>query len=1057
NKRDRDALAIVDNVIAALDQCQSMLDKMRDSTFRRDDILNTLTCVDDVVSKQRGRLSPLTREIVADQVRIAVTKIETVEACLQAYADIYPTNMPLRIDNAHLRTEHFTDTPAPTLIAYCLALTSRIFHHTSRSGASLILVLAKLYGSSLVALAGGPNILQMQALNATPEDVRTVEKRLNLGIRTTPYAVCPTCRRTYEPAYTPPSSLPRYPRVCREETDTGICGKALVDETGKAIEVFEYYPFFDWFGRLVALPGFEAYADRFCDRVDMNAEVPHVQRGIEDGTLVRSFPAPDGRHRAFIQERRDEKRWLFALHMDFFNAEGNTLRGRKASTGQIVIVCLNLPLDIRNDDAYKYLSIIQGPDEPSAKDAAYRHYLRPLITDLEIGFSRGIRFSCVSSPDLHHASADLAYRHVHRMVIAALIADLKAARPCAGLMDVMSHSFCSVCCCWLQVFWGRVDFENWEKVDDDLLRKGALAWRDASPGERLAVELQFAVRFSELWKLPYWKPSQQVVVDPMHTWFLIILQRFFREAMRLDSTFDKAWSDRRPAFHYDFKPPPPLSSLSRDKPVRGSGSAAQGGLTYNAAVDMGKIHKRLTAPMDGTDGDRKDLQEYLHKLQKAALVEVCKDVHRVSKMSEEQRNAKEKELAGLSRAGLAEVLVAWRMTMPLPAMEWARIDRDPTIAAVRQTISEVSVPTWLKDKPPSDICSKDAGTMKASEWRWLYRIFLPLALLAKWHPDSPYSVPRAATMQPILALNMNLTIATIILLKPDVTEAGRRGFREQLRSHILGLRAHFPGFMFPGYHMAFHITDFMALLGPARNWWCFPFERLAGRLQRIPKSHKEGESEHTMLHSFLKGSIFRQWLLLPTSPPILKYCRSLLDKAHRYLVPESSEKADDASDDDDDGGIDSDSEIDFAWPDDHANPSRHRNIDPSLNRLAPGAISSCSHAEAPRGFYRTTGSNSYVCIRSTSGRRWAAARIRHIVKYESGRLGFIVQRARLRMDRRVDFFSQYWEDGFEAQWVSAEFEQKLELLTSDQVLSHAARWRLGDGTAVVLSLHQVRL
>jgi hypothetical protein len=41
-------------------------------------------------------------------------------------------------------------------------------------------------------------------------------------------------------------------------------------------------------------------------------------------------------------------------------------------------------------------------------------------------------------------------------------------------------------------------------------------------------------------------------------------------------------------------------------------------------------------------------------------------------------------------------------------------------------------------------------------------------------------------------------------------------------------------------HMAMHIYDFLLLFGPIRSWWCFPFERLIGKLQRLPHNHKFG-------------------------------------------------------------------------------------------------------------------------------------------------------------------------------------------------------------------------
>jgi hypothetical protein len=41
--------------------------------------------------------------------------------------------------------------------------------------------------------------------------------------------------------------------------------------------------------------------------------------------------------------------------------------------------------------------------------------------------------------------------------------------------------------------------------------------------------------------------------------------------------------------------------------------------------------------------------------------------------------------------------------------------------------------------------------------------------------------------------------------------------------------------------MAFHLHEYLILFGPVHAWWTFPFERIIGKLQRIPTSEKIGE------------------------------------------------------------------------------------------------------------------------------------------------------------------------------------------------------------------------
>jgi hypothetical protein len=51
--------------------------------------------------------------------------------------------------------------------------------------------------------------------------------------------------------------------------------------------------------------------------------------------------------------------------------------------------------------------------------------------------------------------------------------------------------------------------------------------------------------------------------------------------------------------------------------------------------------------------------------------------------------------------------------------------------------------------------------------------------------------------------------------------------------------------------MAFHLYDFLLLFGAVRSWWMFPFERLIGHLQRIPKNHQEGNLSSIFLQSMV--------------------------------------------------------------------------------------------------------------------------------------------------------------------------------------------------------------
>ncbi|KAF9016482.1 hypothetical protein BDZ89DRAFT_911652, partial [Hymenopellis radicata] len=65
--------------------------------------------------------------------------------------------------------------------------------------------------------------------------------------------------------------------------------------------------------------------------------------------------------------------------------------------------------------------------------------------------------------------------------------------------------------------------------------------------------------------------------------------------------------------------------------------------------------------------------------------------------------------------------------------------------------------------------------------------------------------------------------------------------RSHLKAHMDGLKVLFPGIGVPSYHHTLHVPDFMPLFAAPKNWWCYPFERLIGKLQRMRHNHKYGE------------------------------------------------------------------------------------------------------------------------------------------------------------------------------------------------------------------------
>ena len=82
---------------------------------------------------------------------------------------------------------------------------------------------------------------------------------------------------------------------------------------------------------------------------------------------------------------------------------------------------------------------------------------------------------------------------------------------------------------------GRADWTRRSRQD---LKKQAYSWKAADAVlEHTRLWKKFGVRWSELWRLPYWDPVKQLVADPMHALLEGIVQNHFREILHLSEEF----------------------------------------------------------------------------------------------------------------------------------------------------------------------------------------------------------------------------------------------------------------------------------------------------------------------------------------------------------------------------------------------------------------------------------------------------------------------------------------------------------------------------------------
>jgi len=156
---------------------------------------------------------------------------------------------------------------------------------------------------------------------------------------------------------------------------------------------------------------------------------------------------------------------------------------------------------------------------------------------------------------------------------------------------------------------------------------------------------------------------------------------------------------------------------------------------------------------------------------------------------------------------------------------------------------DMDTPSWLPSVP-HNFGQAAAGTLKADEWRTMTTVYLPVALISAWGDGSPHpSVQEAAYFRSILDHTMNLVCAVSLVCMRTMTTTRMELYRIFITSWVSKLKIFHPEAKDRvNFHMAIHIYDFLKLFGPVRSWWCFPFERLIGQLQRLPHNHKFGKA-----------------------------------------------------------------------------------------------------------------------------------------------------------------------------------------------------------------------
>lgn len=363
-----------------------------------------------------------------------------------------------------------------------------------------------------------------------PKDTRTVLDRLNLHSKHTAYVCCPKCFYLYDldecPEFCTNKSAPQSNscdrRLLHTQKPNSRAARRSLKQKGppakgapQVARSFLYQDFKDWLAWMHNRPEIEPHLQRpFSPDPPVDGKV----NDIWDSDYLRNFLGPDGQNLFLCPDNPNENRLVFNLNEDGFNPYGNRIAGKRASVGGLYLVCLNLPPSLRFKPENIFLvGIIPGPKEPSFHQINY--LLRPLVDDLVQLWKDGI---FVTRTRLH------PHGRLVRAALVALVCDMPAARLLGGFAHYGSDANpCSMC---RISGLNNLDPNSFIPRTNTEHRCMAQEWLAAeTEKERDALYHKNGVRWSELLRLEYWDPVQNTVVDPMHGFYLRILQRHCRD------------------------------------------------------------------------------------------------------------------------------------------------------------------------------------------------------------------------------------------------------------------------------------------------------------------------------------------------------------------------------------------------------------------------------------------------------------------------------------------------------------------------------------------------
>lgn len=348
-------------------------------------------------------------------------------------------------------------------------------------------------------------------------------KKLGMCVHLIKYAACKECCKLYQisdvssndPNITPkftkcifqdfPNHSKSYGRKpCETPLYKNICTKNGVIK--RPVLIFPTISLRNQLNILFNQKGFEESCKKWINR----HSDPEILTDIYDGRMWKSFKDEDGS--LFFRTDLADAHLGLMLSMDWFQPFDNS----QYSTGAIYAIICNLPRNERfKPSNIITLALIPGPNEPKLHQL--NHYLVPLVDQL-IELWQGVELP----KTFEHPNGKKI-----KCAIFCCSCDIPATRKLCG------HILARIACYrYIKQadyddrnqpnFSGLSDMDTWF-IERDVkeVRKNAIGWKNCKTQEQRQKHVsETFVRWSEIYRLPYFDPVRFLVVDPMHCLFL---------------------------------------------------------------------------------------------------------------------------------------------------------------------------------------------------------------------------------------------------------------------------------------------------------------------------------------------------------------------------------------------------------------------------------------------------------------------------------------------------------------------------------------------------------